>query len=59
MKISAEEFNRLITGIARTVVILTHAFTHEEPSTDYVQEITRKLTCDYLDELGIAEVEEA
>lgn len=57
-KISASEFNRLLDGIARAVTVVSYSFTQVEPSAEWVTEVTRKIGVDYLDELGIDEVEE-
>lgn len=57
-KISASEFNRLLDGIARAVTVVSYSFTQVEPSAEWVTEVTRKIGIDYLDELGIDEVEE-
>jgi hypothetical protein len=56
-KISASEFNRLLDGIARAVTVVSYSFTKVEPSAEWVMEVTRKIGVDYLDELGIDEVE--
>jgi len=55
--ISAAEFTRLMDGIARAVTAVTYAYTGEEPAVKYVEAVTRKIALDYLDELGIEEVE--
>ena len=57
-KISASEFNRLLNGIARAVTVMSYSFTKVEPSAEWVTEVTRKIGVDYLDELGIDEVED-
>jgi hypothetical protein len=57
-KISASEFNRLLDGIARAVTVVSYSFTQVEPSAEWVTEVTRKIGVDYLNELGIDEVEE-
>ena len=57
-KISASEFNRLLDGIARAVTVVSYSFTQTEPSAEWVTEVTRKIGVDYLDELGIDEVED-
>ena len=57
-KISASEFNRLRDGIARDVTVVSYSFTQVEPSAEWVTEVTRKIGVDYLDELGIDEVED-
>ena len=58
MKISQEEFGRLMDGIAYAVTTLTFAMTDEQPSVEYVELATRKIACDYLDLLGVDEVDE-
>ena len=58
MKISNAEFTRLMDGIACAVTRVTYAYTQEEPSVDYVELVTRKIAVDYLDSIGIDEVEE-
>ena len=55
---SASEFNRLMDGIARAVTIMSYSFTQVEPAVEWVEEVTRTITVDYLDELGIDEVED-
>lgn len=57
-KISTSEFNRLLDGIARAVTVVSYSFTQVEPSAEWVTEVTRKIGVDYLDELGINEVED-
>ena len=57
-KISASEFNRLLDGIARAVTVVSYSFTKVEPSAEWVTEVTRKIGVDYLNELGIDEVED-
>ena len=57
-KISASEFNRLLDGIARAVTVVSYSFTKVEPSVKWVEEVTRKIGVDYLNELGIDEVED-
>ena len=57
-KISASEFNRLLNGIARAVTVVSYSFTQVEPPAEWVTEVTRKISIDYLDELGINEVED-
>lgn len=55
--ISAAEFTRLMDGIACAVTRVTYAYTNEEPSVDYVEAVTRKIAIEYLDSIGIDEVE--
>lgn len=59
MTISTTEFTRLMDGIAAAVVRVTYACTNEEPSVPYVEAVTRQITIDYLDSIGIYEVEKA
>lgn len=56
--ISATEFTRLLDGIACAVTAVTYAYTEVEPTVEYVEAVTRKIALDYLDELGIEEVED-
>ena len=56
--ISSVEFYRLMDGIARAVTAMSYSYTNVEPAVEWVEAITRKITLDYLDELGITEVED-
>jgi len=56
--ISAVEFNRVMDGIARAVIALSYAYTGVEPAVKWVEAVTRKIGMDYMDELGITEVED-
>lgn len=57
-KISTSEFNRLMDGIACAVTIVSYSFTQVEPAVEWVEEVTRTIAVDYLDKLGIDEVED-
>ena len=56
--ISSVEFYRLMDGIARAVIALSYSYTGVEPAVEWVEATTRKITLDYLDELGITEVDD-
>ena len=55
--ISSTEFYRLMDGIARAVIAVSYSYTQIEPTTDWVETVTRNITEEYLNELGITEVE--
>lgn len=58
MKISQEEFGRIFHAIAFAITRIYYTTTEKEPSAAFVTTMTRRMIVDYLDEIGIEEVEE-
>lgn len=58
MKISTAEFTRLMDGIACAVTSICYAFTEEEPDVKWVEDTTRRIACEYLESIGIDDVED-
>ena len=56
--ISWEEFERISNAIAFTITRIYYTTTGKEPTVAFVSTMTRQMIVDYLDEIGIEEVEE-
>lgn len=57
MKISYAEFERIANAIAFTITRIYYSTTEKEPTAAFVTLMARKMVVDYLDDLGIDEVE--
>lgn len=58
MKISQEEFGRIFNAIGFTITRIYYTITGKEPTAAFVTTMTRRMIVDYLDEIGIDEVED-
>ena len=58
MKISQEEFGRIFNAIGFTITRLYYTTTEKEPSAAFVTTMTRRMVVDYLDDIGVEEVED-
>jgi hypothetical protein len=58
MTISQEEFGRIFNAIAFTITRIYYTTTGKEPTAAFVTTMTRRMIVDYLDEIGIDEVED-
>lgn len=57
MKISYTEFERIANAIAFAITRIYHSTTGKEPTAAFVTLMAREMVVDYLDSLGIDEVE--
>lgn len=58
MTISQEEFGRIFNAIAFAITRVYYTTTKREPTAAFVTIMTRRMIVDYLDEIGIEEVED-